>query len=286
MTTAFAGVVSSSVSSTACAIWSLLYPTWGSVTRVLLPYVVRCESNGWKLLASISHNKETISIVISLTVMTEGKLGDRSPPVACHDVPHRFVGRGHRRAGRLKPTSGDGGRRWRRCTWSRRAAATATASNGSTSTASRPTGSPRTTTASPRWNRCRWRNGRSVPRPPPTTAPTGARSGGRGCRSAKRRGALRHTDEGERFDDFAIRQEWWTGEALPEAKVVRRELAGVPKIEVVGPVQGEGGGDLLGRGHPGQGRAGRSPEEITSAISCGGWKETGIATRHCRPYPS
>ena len=69
----------------------------------------------------------------------------------------------------------------------------------------------------------------------------------------KRRGALRHTDEGERFDDFAIRQEWWTGDALPEATVVRRELAGVPKIEVVGPVQGEGGGDLLGGGHPGAG---------------------------------
>ena len=51
---------------------------------------------------------------------------------------------------------------------------------------------------------------------------------------AKRRGALRHTDEGERFDDFAIRQEWWTGDALPEATVVRRELAGAPKIEVVG----------------------------------------------------
>ena len=50
----------------------------------------------------------------------------------------------------------------------------------------------------------------------------------------KRRGALRHTDEGDRFDDFAIRQEWWTGDALPEAKVVRRELTGVPKIEVVG----------------------------------------------------
>ena len=83
---------------------------------------------------------------------------------------------------------------------------------------------------------------------------------------SKRRGALRHTDEGERFDDFAIRQEWWTGDALPEAKVVRRELAGVPKVEVVGPVQGEGGGDLLGRGHPGQGRPGRSPQEITSAI--------------------
>ena len=33
---------------------------------------------------------------------------------------------------------------------------------------------------------------------------------------------------------FAIRREWWTGEALPEPKVVRRELAGVPKVEVVG----------------------------------------------------
>jgi len=52
--------------------------------------------------------------------------------------------------------------------------------------------------------------------------------------AAKRRSALRHTDEGERFDDFAIRQEWWTGEALPEAKLVRREVAGVPKVEVVG----------------------------------------------------
>ena len=51
---------------------------------------------------------------------------------------------------------------------------------------------------------------------------------------AKRRAELRDTDEGDRFDDFAIRQEWWTGEALPEATVVRRELAGAPKIEVVG----------------------------------------------------
>ena len=74
---------------------------------------------------------------------------------------------------------------------------------------------------------------------------------------AKRRGALRHTDEGERFDDFAIRQEWWTGEALPEAKVVRRELAGVPRVEVVGPVQREGRGDLLGHDYPGPGRPGR-----------------------------
>ena len=52
--------------------------------------------------------------------------------------------------------------------------------------------------------------------------------------AAKRRAELRHTDEGDRFDDFAIRQEWWTGDALPEATVVRRELTGAPKIEVVG----------------------------------------------------
>jgi hypothetical protein len=38
----------------------------------------------------------------------------------------------------------------------------------------------------------------------------------------------------KRFDDFDIRQEWWTGEALPDAKVVRRELAGIPKVEVAG----------------------------------------------------
>jgi hypothetical protein len=51
---------------------------------------------------------------------------------------------------------------------------------------------------------------------------------------SKRRATLRNTDAGERFDDFAIRQEWWTGDALPDAKVVRRELAGVPRVEVVG----------------------------------------------------
>ena len=51
---------------------------------------------------------------------------------------------------------------------------------------------------------------------------------------SKRRGALRDNDEGDRFDDYAIRQGWWTGEALPEATVVRRELTGVPKIELVG----------------------------------------------------
>jgi hypothetical protein len=52
--------------------------------------------------------------------------------------------------------------------------------------------------------------------------------------AAKRRSMLRHTDEGERFDDYAIRQQWWTGDALPEATVVRRELAGIPRIELAG----------------------------------------------------
>ena len=73
-----------------------------------------------------------------------------------------------------------------------------------------------------------------MPRRGPTTARTGGRSGGRGCRSPSGAAALRHTDEGERFDDFAIRREWWTGDTLPEAKVVRRELAGIPRVEVVG----------------------------------------------------
>jgi hypothetical protein len=45
---------------------------------------------------------------------------------------------------------------------------------------------------------------------------------------------MRHTRDGERFDDFEIRQEWWTGVALPDAKVVRREVAGIPRDEVVG----------------------------------------------------
>ena len=82
------------------------------------------------------------------------------------------------------------------------------------------------------------------------------------------------TDEGERFDDFAIRQEWWTGEALPEAKVVRRELAGVPKVEVVGLSKEKVEETLLGHDHPGPGRTGGSPEEMISAILCVGWKET------------
>ena len=101
--------------------------------------------------------------------------------------------------------------------------------------------------------------------------------------AAKRRGCAAHTDGGERFDDFAIRQEWWTGDALPEAKVVRRELAGVPRVEVVGSVQGEGGGTVLGHNYPGQSGSGGRATEVVSVISPTRWKQMGMAARHCRP---
>ncbi len=73
---------------------------------------------------------------------------------------------------------------------------------------------------------------------------------------------------------------------LPEAKVVRRELAGVPKVEVVGLSKEKVEETLLGHDHPGQGRPGRSASEMISAHSCSGWKEMGMATRHCRPGAS
>jgi hypothetical protein len=101
--------------------------------------------------------------------------------------------------------------------------------------------------------------------------------------ASKRRGQLRHTREGERFDDFDIRQEWWTGEALPEAKLVRRELAGVPKVEVVG-LSREKVEELFWDDHPGQSRSGGSASEIVSAYLCRRWKKLGMSTRHCRPW--
>ena len=131
--------------------------------------------------------------------------------------------------------------------------------------ASRPMGSRRTTTASPRWNRSRSRSGRIGAPPVAYDGPYWRAEWWARIPVAKRRGALRHTDEGERFDDFAIRQEWWTGEALPEAKVVRRELTGAPKIEVVG-LSKEKVEERSGTRSPRPGRPGRSPEEIASAI--------------------
>ena len=69
---------------------------------------------------------------------------------------------------------------------------------------------------------------RRLRRPVLARAVVGARSCGQAAQhaAAHRRGRtvrrLRHPPE------------WWTGDPLPEATVVRRELAGVPKIEVVG----------------------------------------------------
>ena len=95
--------------------------------------------------------------------------------------------------------------------------------------------------------------------------------------ASKRRGQLRHTREGERFDDFDIRQEWWTGEALPEAKLVRRELAGRAQSGGGGPVAGEGRGTILGHDYPGQGRSGGSAREIISTHLCNRTNKMSVA---------
>src|SRR6478609_4264662 len=74
--------------------------------------------------------------------------------------------------------------------------------------------------------------------------------------------------------------------ATPEAKVVHRELARGGEGRGGRAIQGEGGRDLPGSGYPGPRRFGRDPEELISAILCVRWTETGIASRHCRSYPS
>jgi hypothetical protein len=38
----------------------------------------------------------------------------------------------------------------------------------------------------------------------------------------------------ERYGDFEITREWWTGDSVPDARVVRREIAGMPHVEVIG----------------------------------------------------
>jgi hypothetical protein len=80
---------------------------------------------------------------------------------------------------------------------------------------------------------------------------------------SKRRAALRHTRDGERRDDFDIRQEWWTGDALPEAKVVRRELAGIPRVEVAG-CRRRRLRNCSGTRLPRSGRSGGSAAEVIS----------------------
>ena len=72
--------------------------------------------------------------------------------------------------------------------------------------------------------------------------------------------------------------------ALPEAKVVRREL-GYPS-RGGRAIQGEGGGTVLGHHCPGQGRPSGYPEEKGSTISRSGWNKMDIAARHCRSAAS
>ena len=77
-------------------------------------------------------------------------------------------------------------------------------------------GFARTTTVL-RLNRSRWRSGRPVPRRG-LRRPVLAGAWWARVPVSKRRGELRHTRDGERRDDFDIRQEWWTGDALPEPR--------------------------------------------------------------------
>ena len=51
---------------------------------------------------------------------------------------------------------------------------------------------------------------------------------------SKRCGELRHTRDGERFDDFDIRRQRWSRGRPAEAKVGHRKLTEVPKAEVAG----------------------------------------------------
>ena len=100
---------------------------------------------------------------------------------------------------------------------------------------------------------------------------------------SKRRGTLRNTDEGERFDDFAIRQEWWTGEELPDAKVVRRELTGAPKSRSSACPRTEwrsSSGTRLPRPGP-TWRASRG-NNLRLSVHCG-WKEIGMAPDYPAP---
>jgi hypothetical protein len=38
----------------------------------------------------------------------------------------------------------------------------------------------------------------------------------------------------DRYGDFEVTREWWTGDAVPEVQVVRREISGMPHVEVIG----------------------------------------------------
>jgi hypothetical protein len=38
----------------------------------------------------------------------------------------------------------------------------------------------------------------------------------------------------DRYGDFEVKREWWTGGAVPEVQVVRHEISGMPHVEVIG----------------------------------------------------
>ena len=64
---------------------------------------------------------------------------------------------------------------------------------------------------------------------------------GAGAHQQASRSAPRHRDN-ERRDDFDIRQEWWTGDALPDAKIGEPQTSRGPKVEAVGLPQEKGEG--------------------------------------------
>ena len=102
---------------------------------------------------------------------------------------------------------------------------------------------------------------------------------------AKRRGALRHTEEGERLTTSPSARSGGPGRRCPRPRWCAENW---PAAQGGGgrAVQGEGRRDLLGHDYPGPGRSGGRPDEVTSAISCSGWKEMGMAIRHFRPGAS
>ena len=111
-------------------------------------------------------------------------------------------------------------------------------------------------------NRCKWRNGRSVPRPVSTTARTGVRSGGPASLPASTAGRCGTPRANGSTTSPSAGVVDWRGAA--------RGQGGPPgtgrgtQDRGGRPVQGEGGGDLLGRGYPGPLRSGRDYEEINS----------------------
>ena len=102
---------------------------------------------------------------------------------------------------------------------------------------------------------------------------------------AKRHAELRDTDEGERFDDFAVRQGWWTGRPCPKRRWCVGRWPGYLGLRWQG----------CPRTRWRRSSGTRSPRRGPSWPECPGnslhslrtkRKKADIATRHCRPHPS